>query len=434
MSLNKLRMNILMNGVEVMESNVQIKKARKLIIFMLFLGWALGNLDRYLINYAIVFIGDDLSLTGTQTGIVLSSFFLGYAIMQIPGGLLADKFGAKKVLLGAVIFWSIFTGLTAIAWSLAALVVIRFLFGIGEGGFQPSAAKIISTSFPTNERGKAMSILLSSGAIMGMLVPIISAILLVTIGWRMFFAIAGALGIIIALLYVKFIRIPASVEEDTEEGTLEESTSKGPEKGVLRVLVKMPAMWSLILACFTVYSVSWGLNSWLPKYLTDVRGLDILSIGGLQMIPGVVTLVAMFAFGPLIDKLSLQTNKVLGAVSAVFLAVFLFLMFGTSSITLFIVYQSVIVIFMTYIIILLPSFVLKIIPSKYAGTAVGMANTGGQIAGFLTPILIGYMVDVFDGSYNAAVWMLVILASVCVLAIISTKTKKQQGDEQYETI
>ena len=434
MSLNKLRMNILKNGVEVMESNVQIKKARKLIIFMLFLGWALGNLDRYLINYAIVFIGDDLSLTGTQTGIVLSSFFLGYAIMQIPGGLLADKFGAKKVLLGAVIFWSIFTGLTAIAWSLAALVVIRFLFGIGEGGFQPSAAKIISTSFPTNERGKAMSILLSSGAIMGMLVPIISAILLVTIGWRMFFAIAGALGIIIALLYVKFIRIPASVEEDTEEGTLEESTSKGPEKGVLRVLVKMPAMWSLILACFTVYSVSWGLNSWLPKYLTDVRGLDILSIGGLQMIPGVVTLVAMFAFGPLIDKLSLQTNKVLGAVSAVFLAVFLFLMFGTSSITLFIVYQSVIAIFMTYIIILLPSFVLKIIPSKYAGTAVGMANTGGQIAGFLTPILIGYMVDVFDGSYNAAVWMLVILASVCVLAIISTKTKKQQGDEQYETI
>lgn len=434
MSLNKIRMNILKNGVEVMESNVQIKKARKLIIFMLFLGWALGNLDRYLINYAIVFIGDDLSLTGTQTGIVLSSFFLGYAIMQIPGGLLADKFGAKKVLLGAVIFWSIFTGLTAIAWSLAALVVIRFLFGIGEGGFQPSAAKIISTSFPANERGKAMSILLSSGAIMGMLVPIISAILLVTIGWRMFFAIAGALGIIIAILYVKFIRIPASVEEDIEEGTLEESTSKGPEKGVLRVLVKMPAMWSLILACFTVYSVSWGLNSWLPKYLTDVRGLDILSIGGLQMIPGVVTLVAMFAFGPLIDKLSLQTNKVLGAISAVFLAVFLFLMFGTSSIVLFIVYQSVIAIFMTYIIILLPSFVLKIIPSKYAGTAVGMANTGGQIAGFLTPILIGYMVDVFDGSYNAAVWMLVILASVCVLAIISTKTKKQQGDEQYETI
>ena len=68
--------------------------------------------------------------------------------MQMPGGLLADKYGAKKILLTAVIIWSIFTGLTAVAWSFSALIVIRFLFGIGEGGFQPAASKIIATIFP----------------------------------------------------------------------------------------------------------------------------------------------------------------------------------------------------------------------------------------------------------------------------------------------
>lgn len=79
-----------------MESTVLLKKTRKTVLLLLFLGWAIGNLDRYLINYAVVDIANDLALTATQTGVVLSSFFLGYAIMQMPGGLLADKYGAKK--------------------------------------------------------------------------------------------------------------------------------------------------------------------------------------------------------------------------------------------------------------------------------------------------------------------------------------------------
>ena len=130
-----------------MTTNEITKKSRNVILALFILGWSLGNLDRYIMNYAVV------SITGFATGcifnsIILSAFFLGYAIMQIPGGWLADKFGAKRVLLMAVITWSIFTGLTAIAWSLTAMIVIRFLFGIGEGGFQPSSSKIIAMIFP----------------------------------------------------------------------------------------------------------------------------------------------------------------------------------------------------------------------------------------------------------------------------------------------
>ena len=83
---------------------------------------------------------------------VLSAFFLGYALMQMPGGILADRFGAKRVLLAAVIVWSIFTGLTAVAVGLGFMLVVRFLFGIGEGGFQPSASKLISTYYPEDEK------------------------------------------------------------------------------------------------------------------------------------------------------------------------------------------------------------------------------------------------------------------------------------------
>lgn len=400
------------------------KKIRKTLVGLLFLGWALGNLDRSLINYAVVYIGKDLSLTSTETGLILSTFFLGYAIMQIPGGILADKFGAKRVLLIAIIAWSIFTGLTAIAWTLAIMLVVRFLFGIGEGGFQPSASKIISTSFPENERSKVMSIMLSSAGIMGMIIPIIAAALLVTIGWRAFFVIAGLLGVIIAFLYWKFV---------PKDQVVQQSTNGPKVKEILGQLLKMPFMWSLVISYFTIYAVNWGMNTWMPTYLTNERGLDLVSIGWLQMIPGVIAIIAMLGSGYIIDKLDLRVNRIVGAVCALFLAGFLFLMFNAESITLFITYQCIVTLLTTYVVLLLPSFVLKKIPSEFAGTAMGIANTGGQLAGFVTPTLIGFMVDAFDGSYNAAVWMLVIISVICVGSILTISLKKQASKEvQYE--
>lgn len=405
-----------------MSDKILEKKVRKTLIVLLFLGWALGNLDRFLMNYAVVHISEDLSLSATESGLILSAFFLGYALMQLPGGLLADKYGAKRVILIAVIVWSVFTGLTAIAWTLSVLLVIRFLFGIGEGGFQPAASKIISTSFPVNERSKAMSIMLTSSGIMAMLVPIISAALLVTIGWRAFFVIAGFLGVVIAFLYWKYV----PKDEVSKESV------KGPQvKEILRVLFKKPLMWSLVVSYFAIYAVNWGLNSWMPKYLTDVRGLDLISIGWLQMIPGAIQIIAMLLFGYLIDKLDLKVNKYIGAVCALILAGFLFLMFNAESITLFITYQSIITLLLTYVVLLLPSFVLKRIPAEYAGTAMGMANTGGQLAGFVTPALIGFMVDSFDGSYNAAMWLLVVISIICVAAIL-TISSNSPGNKEAE--
>ncbi|WP_042478905.1 MFS transporter [Bacillus ndiopicus] len=406
-----------------MDSNIMEKKARNTVLLLLFLGWTLGNLDRYIMNYAIVDIGKDLSLSATETGLILSSFFLGYAIMQMPGGLLADRFGAKKVLLTAVIVWSIFTGLTAIAWSLAAMVVIRFLFGIGEGGFQPSASKIISNVFPKDERSKAMSLMLSSGAIMAMLVPIISAVLLTSIGWRMFFVIAGVSGTIIAFLYWRYINIP-------NEKTTNDLKSTGASKGFLKSLLTMPFMWSLLISYFTIYAVNWGLNSWLPTYLTQVRNLDLMSIGYLQLIPGFLMLIAMFTYGFIIDRLSLGKNKIIGAICAFGVAISLFLMFNATSIAMFITYQCIVTLLMTYVTLLLPSFILKNIPQHITGTAMGMANTGGQLAGFVTPTLIGFMIDAFDGSYNAAFWLLIALAGVCILSILLVSTKEQSVDKQ----
>ncbi|EFI67293.1 MFS transporter [Lysinibacillus sp. HST-98] len=400
-----------------MTTNEITKKSRNVILALLFLGWSLGNLDRYIMNYAVVSITGDLQLDASSTGIILSAFFLGYAIMQIPGGWLADKFGAKRVLLMAVIMWSIFTGLTAIAWSLTAMIVIRFLFGIGEGGFQPSSSKIIATIFPKEERGRAMSIMLTSGGIVSLIVPLLAAYLLGTIGWRMMFIIIGAIGAIIAFLYWKYIKLPQ--DEAAIAGT-ENTTNKVNFKELL----KTPLMWNLIIAYFCIYAVNWGLVSWIPTYLQKNRGLDLMSIGWAQTIPAITTIIGVYGSGYIIDKLPKGMEKVLGSISCAVIGLLLYLMFTAKTVSLFIGYQTVVSIFIAFVITLLPVIVLKKLPSSITGSAMGIANTGGQLAGFVTPMAIGFMVDAFNGSFDAAFWMLIGFALICIVSLVTLNDQK----------
>ncbi|WP_336635209.1 MFS transporter [Lysinibacillus fusiformis] len=401
-----------------MTTNDVTKKSRNVILALLFLGWSLGNLDRYIMNYAVVSITGDLQLDASSTGIILSAFFLGYAIMQIPGGWLADKFGAKRILLMAVIMWSIFTGLTAIAWSLTAMIVIRFLFGIGEGGFQPSSSKIIATIFPKEERGRAMSIMLTSGGIVSLIVPLLAAYLLGTIGWRMMFIIIGAIGAIIAYLYWKYIQLPNAETADAAE------TGSPAVKVSFKELLKTPLMWNLIIAYFCIYAVNWGLVSWIPTYLQKNRGLDLMSIGWAQTIPAITTIIGVYGSGYIIDKLPRGMEKVLGSISCAVIGLLLYLMFTAKTVTLFIGYQTVVSIFIAFVITLLPVIVLKKLPSSITGSAMGIANTGGQLAGFVTPMAIGFMVDAFNGSFDAAFWMLIGFALICIVSLVTLNDQK----------
>lgn len=386
---------------------------------LLFLGWALGNLDRYVMNYAILAITEDLQLSASSTGLLLSSFFAGYALMQMPGGWLADRFGSRKVLIASVIMWSIFTALTGAAWSMASMILIRFLFGIGEGGFQPASSKIIAQAYPREERSRAMSVMLSSGAIVGLFVPILSAAMINTVGWRTMFVIIGVIGAIIAFLYWRFIKLP---KEETTAGN--SSSVAANQKGSLALLFKTPLLWNLLLAYFSIYAVNWGLATWLPTYLVKVRGLDLVSLGWLQMIPGIATLVGVYASGYVLDKLPQGREKSLGSLACVLIGILLYLMFNASSVAMFITYQTIVTLFISFVIILLPSVVLKNLPASVTGTGMGIVNTGGQLAGFITPMAIGFIVEAFHGSFAAAFWMLIGFSVICIAALLTMNYEK----------
>lgn len=392
-------------------------RTRNWILALLFLGWALGNLDRYVMNYAILSITEDLQLSASSTGLLLSSFFAGYALMQMPGGWLADRFGARKVLIASVVMWSIFTGLTGAAWSMASMILIRFLFGIGEGGFQPASSKIIATIYPVKERSRAMSVMLSSSAIVGLFSPILSVWMIQTMGWRTMFVAIGAIGAIIAFLFWRYIKLP-----QTDSAT--NTTGSDQPKSSVAMLFKTPLLWSLLIAYFSIYAVNWGLVTWMPTYLSKVRGLDMISLGWLQTIPGFATLVGIYVSGYVLDKLPKGREKIIGSFSCVVVAVLLYFMFTASSVTMFITYQAIVSLFLSFVIILLPSVVLKNLPAAVAGTGMGIVNTGGQLAGFITPMAIGFIVEAFNGSFDAAFWMLIGFAVICIGALLSFNYEK----------
>lgn len=400
------------------------------VLVLLFLGWCLGNLDRFIINYSVVDIVKDLGIGASGQGIILSSFFLGYAIMQIPGGALADRFGYRRVVLTAIVLWSIFTLLTGAAWSITSLILVRFLFGLGEGSFFPAGSKAIATVFPLNERSRAMSILLSSGSIMGVVTPLLYAGTSQTIGWRSLFYIIGGIGIVIAVLIFFFLKEP-------RKQTAAAQTAAAPvQKASFKTIIKTPIIWNLFIAYFSIYAINWGLSSWMPTYMINVRGLDMTTVGTLSVIPALVGIVAMLISGYILDRIPQGKDKKIAAVLALLMGVSLYLMNTSGSIALFITYQTIITVLFAFVATLIISNSLKTMPESVVATANGFINTGAQLAGFLTPMLIGFMVDASGGSYYSAFILLIafaVLASIALFAIRSNKTAAQEGASSQAT-
>lgn len=378
-------------------------------------------MDRLAMSYGVVPIGKEFGLSSSLIGLVLSAFFIGYVLMQIPGGWLADKLGARKVLNVIVFVWSIFTGLTGAAWGLASLLVIRVLFGLSEASFSPAAFRMIADVFPKKENGRAIAILLSSGSLVGIVVPILSGLMITKIGWRGMFYAIGAIGVVVVVLFLLFLR-PRPIQE---EEIIVAPEAKAAEPGSIRELFKLPMVWTLIVVEFAVYTLLWGTTTWIPSYLVKARGLDLLSIGYLQAIPALASVIIMYVSGALFDKLRPATNKTISVAASAVAALTLYLMFVCPTVPLFILYETIFSLALGFLVPYMPTVLMKAIPSKVAGSAIGIVNVAAQLGGLLTPLVIGVLVDLFKGSFVAAFAYLILFALVALVCFAILKPSKE---------
>jgi sugar phosphate permease len=392
------------------------RKTGIIAFVLLYVAYCISYIDRAAISLALAQIGKDFNLQAADLGIVISAFFLGYAAMQVPGGWLSDRFGSKYVVIVTIVMWSLFTAFTSLAWSLTSLIAIRFVFGIAEGGFPPASIRAIAEVFKKDSRPKMSALLLSSNYAGSMVAPLIMAPLIVWLGWRHAFNTIGIAGIVFAVIY--FVFVPYLGRPDKAATG---PSAKAEQRAPMRELMKNPLLWQLMVVWFGLSCVNKGLDSWMPLYLLQQRGLDLKTVGVVAPIPFVMATFATAIGGWVMTTFFAEREKYLLIGSSALTGIFLYAMYKAETITVLIVYQSLVYFFKSFVLAAVIALPTKLLRDDQIGSGVGMVNLGGQSAGFVAPAAIGFIVT-GTGSFDAAFGFLVAMTALSVVVATTINT------------
>ncbi|MBL8267621.1 MFS transporter [Steroidobacter sp.] len=269
-------------------------------------GLVLAYTDRVNLAVASVAMGEQFGWSQTVKGFVLSSFFVGYLLFMIPSGALAARYGGKRVLAMAVVWWSAFTLLTPLAASvsLTTLILVRIALGLGEAAVLPAAYDLFSRWVPAQERGRAMAWFLS-GTPLGQVIGLAgSGWLTAQMGWPSSFYMFGALGFVwVACWLARVANAPADdramaihERELLAAGTAASRSDASPATPWQRLL-SHPALWAIVVAIFCGNWALYMLLGWLPSYFREVHGLGIAGSGLYSAAPWVASFLGMQAAG-----------------------------------------------------------------------------------------------------------------------------------------
>jgi MFS transporter, ACS family, glucarate transporter len=290
---------------------------RWFLVFWLFVLSAVSYLDRVNISIAGGSIAEAYHLSDVQLGKVFSAMLVGYALFQTVGGRLADRFGPRRVLAGGVMWWGIFTALTAmvpanIAGAIFIFVVVRFLLGAGEAVIYPSANQFIARWIPTSERGIANGLIFAGVGAGAGLTPLIITYIMLHYGWRSSFWVCSMIGFAAGAVW--FVAARDTPDEHAGvtayELALIRSGSQAESKNGANALVPWGRMirskevWAVTLSYFCYGYVAWIFFSWFYRYLAKVRGLDLKASAFYTMLPFLAMLVCCLLGGAVNDRLT----------------------------------------------------------------------------------------------------------------------------------
>ena len=261
-------------------------KARHSILGVLFLTSIVASMDRMVMSSALPYIASDFHLSAVQSGILLSAFFASYSLSQIPGGLLADRFGVRLVTTFAMLWWSAFAALTGLAASFVQMLATRFMFGLGEGVFPAAAFKAVAVWFPQKERATANAVKLASTPLGSALAPLFVVGIMSLGSWRTVFLAIFLPGLIVSILFWLFVKDrPADSKRVTAdelfeiEGVDVASVRQTAPKVSFVKAVRQPYIVRYFAVLFAFDIGYWGFTSWLPSYLVKARGFSIVGMG-----------------------------------------------------------------------------------------------------------------------------------------------------------
>ena len=269
--------------------------------------YIIAYIDRVNISFAISHLQDDLGINSAQAGFAAGIFFIGYLLLQVPGGYLAQRWSAKKLIIILLVAWGVLATACGLIHSYGALLLLRFLLGVVEGAVQPALMVLITRWFPPQERGRAFALFIMHNPIAVIIAGPLSGAILTLSGWRALFIIEGLGGLVVGLLV--WILIAADRPEQArwispaEMREIAELKGEQPAAVASQPLaaLRSPAVWLLAIAALFVWLGFYGLQLWLPTLLKKSFTGD-LAIGLVSVIPPLVAAAAIWINGRGADK------------------------------------------------------------------------------------------------------------------------------------
>ncbi|SIO20907.1 MFS transporter, ACS family, glucarate transporter [Singulisphaera sp. GP187] len=397
---------------------------RHLILIWLCVATTIAYIDRGCLSVAEKLIRADLGLTESQMGLVMSAFFLAYALFQMPAAGLDHAWGARRALPVFAAAWSLATGLCGATHGVVLLLVARFSMGVAEAGIFPSSTGVLSRWYPVSRRAWVSGILTSFMGVGGGIGAALTGFILVYVSWRWMFLLYAVPGLIWALGFALWFRNNPCEHPSVNpaELALISAGAKRTDQQVVgpiawRTLLANRAVLGLVLQQFFRAAAAIFYLSWFPTYLRETRGVGVWEAGLLTSLPHWTTMLGCLAGGWLSDRVLARTGSLrlarqgVSVVSMLVATLLIGLAYPIADARLAVLVLSI------------GAFAAALAgPCAYALTmdlggrntpqVFGIMNTSGAIGSILFPIIVPKLV-VITGSWDA---VLTFFAAIHIVA------------------
>lgn len=391
------------------------------ILAMVFITVVINYLDRSNISVAAFALSEELELDSIQMGYIFSAFGWTYAILQIPGGIMADKIKTRVFYPIIMALWSIATLIQGVVSSFTALIGLRLSIGIFEAPSYPMNNLIVTRWFPENERASAIAIY-TSGQFLGLafLTPVLTAIQY-TLGWRGLFIVSGVIGLVWAVVWYLFYRDPKNhkgvnnteLEHISKGGGIIDAKPKTAKNesfnwSDLLQVISYRKLWGIYIGQFCLGSTSIFFLTWFPTYLVKYRCLDFLESGFLASIPFLAAFAGILLSGFTSDYLvkkgySTEIARKGPIIIGMLLSTCIIGANYTDD-TFWVIVFLAVAFFGNGLASIAWVFVSLMAPKKLIGLTGGMFNFIGGLSAVIVPTVIGFLVK--DGDFKPALFFI----------------------------
>jgi sugar phosphate permease len=418
---------------------------RFVILALIFIVYAVNYADRTNIGAVLPFIIKEFNINNFEAGAIASMFFLGYALSQIPAGFFMAKKGIRGVVALSIFGFSFFTWLMGTASSVVGLKWIRLGLGLSEGPCPVGLASTINNWFPAKEKATATGVFIAATMFAPIIVPPLAVWIALEHGWRWVFFSFAIPGMIVAVAWYLLVKTKPAESRFVSPGELDiiqaDSDSRNKRRQNLILHPKFALLDRLIrvkkcapinnakdlfkskniigdfLAYFMMVSVLYGLLTWIPLYLVQEKGFTFLNMGFVATLPCLGGLIGAIGGGYISDKLLGRRRKPTMIFTAVATVIMMFIMLHISGDTLTICLGLFFVGF--FLNIGWPAFTaygMAVADNKTYPIAASIINSGGNLGGFVSPMVAGFLLDK-TGSFNAVFTYFGVCAAVGLVLI-----------------